>query len=176
MVIGLDLSLTGTGICRLRGAVVDRLATVKPGKRIGIPRMRYILEAITDVQRGEHIDLAVVEGPSYGSAKGQRGHHERAGLWWLVAYGLERADQAYAVAPPRNRAQYATGNGASGKPAVMAAVNQRYGLAVTDDNQGDAATLAYMGADWLGVRVPPVPAHHRKALDKCAWPAVPGEE
>lgn len=180
-VLGLDLSLTGTGICRIGGDGVELLTTVRPGKAIGHERLAVILSAIDDAQRGQELDLMVIEGPSYGSAQnGQRGHHERAGLWWLVTHSLYARGGPYAVVAPMARAKYATANGRDGKQAVTAAVRERYGHLVPDavrnDNEADALVLAAMGVDHLGGHLADVPPINRDALRKAAWPATPADE
>lgn len=178
-VLGLDLSLTGTGIARIGGDGIELLTTVRPGKYVGHERLDYILGAIRSAQHGQEIDLVVTEGPSYGSQAGQRGHHERAGLWWLVTHGLYARGRSYAVVAPMARAKYATGNGRAGKAAVKAAVRARYGhlvSAVRNDNEADALTLAAMGIDHLGGTLADVPATNRAALLKAAWPSTPADE
>lgn len=179
-VLGLDLSLTGTGICYLDGDGVALLRTVRCGKLDGHQRLAWILDAIADAQRGQHLDLVVVEGPSYGSQGGQRGHHERAGLWWLVTHGLHARGRSYAVVAPKARAKYATGNGNARKRAVLAAVRDRYGHlhTVANDNEADALTLAHMGADRLGGTLPDVdvPAVNRSALDRADWPFMMSDD
>lgn len=178
-VMGLDLSLTGTGIALLRAGDTRPLLmrTVKPGKLTGTDRMRVILDAITEAQRAAvHVDLAVIEGPSYGSQNGQRGHHERGGLWWQVVCGLAWSGQPYAIMPPTNRAKYATGRGGAPKAVVLAAVAQTYGVQPADDNQADAYAMAAAGLDHLGVPLAELPATHRDALRGCQWPALPSDE
>lgn len=179
-VLGLDLSLTGTGIARLGADGVELLRTVRPGKATGHERMEMIMEAIHEAQRLAYLDLVVIEGPSYGSQrKAQRGHHERAGLWWLVAHGLYAQWGSYAVVAPMARAKYATGNGGSNKRAVLAAVRERYGHLVErvgNDNEADALVLAHMGVDHLGGHLVDVPSVNREALRRADWPATPADE
>jgi Holliday junction resolvasome RuvABC endonuclease subunit len=177
-VLGLDLSLTGTGICRLGGNGVETLRTVRTGKLTGHARIGWILDAIDAAQRGQHLDLVVVEGPSYGSQGGQRGHHERAGLWWLVTHGLHARGRSYAVVAPKARAKYVTGDGNAGKPAVLAAARARYGhlVIIGDDNQADALALAHMGVDHLGGTLVDVPPVNREALRRASWPATPADD
>lgn len=179
-VLGLDLSLTGTGIARVGGEGVELLTTVRPGKRTSHERIEYILMEIHDAQRGQSIDLVVIEGPSYGSQAGQSGHHERAGLWWLVTQGLYAVRRSYAVVAPTARAKYATGNGRAGKLAVLAAVRERYGHLtrgrIRNDNEADALTLAAMGVDHLGGHLADVPPINRAALIKANWPATPADD
>jgi Holliday junction resolvasome RuvABC endonuclease subunit len=178
-VLGLDLSLTGTGICRL-GEGVELLSTVRPGKLTGHERLQHILAVIRAAQHGQLVDLVVIEGPSYGSQGGQRGHHERAGLWWLVTHSLYAHRRSYAVVVPKARAKYATGNGNDGKGPVTQAVRDRYGhLAIVgDNNQADALVLAHMGVDYLGGSLAgvDVPEINRTALRKAAWPALPSDD
>lgn len=171
-VLGLDLSLTGTGICRIGAQGVELLQTVRPGKRTGHERIAYILEEIRAAQRQASLDLVVIEGPSYGSQGAQRGHHERAGLWWLVTHGLYARGRSYAVVAPKARAKYATGSGNDGKAAVLAAVRERYAgrARPADDNQADALVLAHMGVDHLGGYFVDVPEHNRRALARADWP------
>jgi len=181
-VLGLDLSLTGTGIARIGAEGVELLRTVRPGKATGHERIEFVLSAIDDAQRGQELDLVVIEGPSYGnqgSGERQRGHHERAGLWWLVAHGLYARGRSYAVVAPAQRAKYATGDGRSKKAAVVAAVRDRYGHlvpAIRNDNEADALVLAAMGVDHLGGHLVDVPPVNRQALVKAAWPSTPADD
>lgn len=177
-VLGLDLSLTGTGICRLGGDGVELLRTVRCAKLTRHERLAWILGAIQTAQRDQHLDLVVVEGPSYGSQGGQQGHHERAGLWWLVTQGLHARGRSYAVVAPKARAKYATGNGNDGKKAVLDAVRERYGhlTPVHNDNEADALVLAHMGIDKLGGRLVDVPQLNRAALDRADWPFMVSDD
>lgn len=171
-VTGLDLSLTSTGVARVlhSGAWAGR---IRPGSRTGYGRLRFLAAEALNLARGT--DLAVIEGPSYGSAAGQRGHHECAGLWWHITYRLWAHGVPFAVVPPACLKQYATGRGNAGKDQVLSAVIRRYPQVELDGNdQADALVLAAMGADHLGRPLTPVPQAHRAALAKVTWPN--GEE
>lgn len=174
IVTGLDLSLASTGVARVlpAGAWAGR---IRPGKRTGYDRIRYLAAEIAESIGGA--DLVVVEGPSYGSSNGQRGHHERAGLWWHITYRLWAADVPFAVVPPACLKRYATGRGNASKDEVLSAIIRRYPQVELDGNdQADALTLAAMGADHLGCPFGrPVPAAHRAALGKVTWPEPIGE-
>lgn len=174
--LGVDPSLTGTGLARLHGGDVQRVETLKPGLKRGHERMDWILSFVAD-DLSLGVDLVVIEGPSYGSAAGQRGHHERAGLWWLITRGLWVRRIPYAVVAPTARALYATGTGRAGKEAVKDCMQVRYPAThLRDDNQADALTLAAMGVDYLGGDVPPGPERYRQALKKVDWPELPSDE
>lgn len=171
-VLGLDLSLTSTGIAsNIGGGWTD---TIRPrAKMRGLDRLTHIRGRVLDHATG--VDLVVVEGPSYGSSGA--GSHERAGLWWLVVHALSRRNVAYAIASPKSRAQYATGMGDANKREVVAAITayfpwfdatRRVGL----DDECDALALAALGADWLGVPMVAMPQTHRAGLTGVEWPAL----
>lgn len=176
-VIGLDLSLTSTGV-----AGTDWAKALRPGKRRSHERMDWLCGHIrVGVQDA---DLVVVEGAAYAQG-GQAGHHELAGLWWLVTQDLWRLRIPYAVANPHHRTIYATGraNPAQHLPRkersrvakgmVRSAAVERYGVECEGPgryDQADATVLAAMGLDWLGYPTVPVPDTHRRALEAVRWP------
>ncbi|MEV7011577.1 hypothetical protein [Streptosporangium sp. NPDC051022] len=162
--MGLDLSLTATGIARTDG-YTERVTC---GDLRGTDRLAWICSAVMGhVTQG--VDLVVIEGPSYGSMSGA-GHHEAAGLWWLVAYQLDGRDVPYAVVPPSSLKKYATGRGNATKADMRMALFQRAGIDLRDDNQVDAWWLRAAGMEALGHRIVEMPRTHRDALAKVAWP------
>ncbi len=178
-ILGLDLSLTGTGVCLIADGgfpVITRTTTVHTikTKLTGHERLQWILD-MTGIHRIP--DLVVLEGPAYSRQAGQSGHHERAGLWWLIAHKLWLAKIPYAVVPPNVRAKYATGKGNSGKDEVLVSVVKRYGhlCDVADNNQADALILAAMGAHHLGAPIVDVPKLNATALEVAKWPELPSD-
>jgi hypothetical protein len=133
--------------------------------------MAYIRGALLD-RYLSGVDLVVIEGPSYGSQAGQAGHHERAGLWWLVRYALHARGTAVAAVSPASLKLYATGRGNAGKDDVMREVTRRFGWFGGDNNAADATVLAAMGFEYLGRPVVEMPQKHRVALAKCEWPEL----
>jgi crossover junction endodeoxyribonuclease RuvC len=175
-VLGIDLSLTAPGVA-LAAAGELTTETVKiPTAMRGIERLEHIRAVLGDWAWGKGVALAVVEGPSYGSQAGQSGHHERAGLWWLVRVDLHRHEIPVAVVPPSTLKRYATGKGTAPKDAMTLAADRRFPAAgVSDNNSADAAFLAAMGARWLGEPVDDMPQAHLAAMAGAAWPdAVAG--
>lgn len=172
-VIGLDLSLTSTGIAHADGTL-DTVCT-GPGDHLNDQRerLRYITDEIitrTRAERSEGPHLAVIEGPSYGSSGA--GTWDRAGLWWLVVDRLFHVCVPVAVVPPAVLKRYATGTGNATKADMRMALYQREKRDLRDDNRVDARWLALMGLDHLGHPVVDLPQAHRQALAKVAWPEV----
>jgi Holliday junction resolvasome RuvABC endonuclease subunit len=184
-VLGLDLSLTSTGVAAITsdGGTVSRIASkAKPGATLAQrgARLADLVEQITTEASGWPVHpmpaLVVVEGPSFGQAR-QGGQHDRAGLWWLVVAQLLDWHIPVAEVPPALCKKYATGKGNAGKDEVLAAVIRRYpSVEVTGNDQADALVLAAMGADHLGVPIVDMPATHRTALAKVAWPQMPTKD
>jgi hypothetical protein len=167
-VIGLDLSLTGTGVA----SSIGWSRPLRPAAAMrGHFRLHWIRSEILEAIPAD-VALVVLEGPSYGNQGSQRqsGHHERAGLWWLVAHALWKRDIAYAVASPASRAKYATGKGNAAKADVVREVSRRFAWFAGGEDEADASVLAAMGADWLGHPIAAMPQTHRKALDAVRWP------
>lgn len=163
-VIGLDLSLTSTGVASSLGWT-DR---IRPKHLRGLDRLRYILNHLRTYTHG--CPLAVVEGPSYNH-KGLRQHEELVALRWMVYDLLDRHDVPVAIAPPASVKLWATGKGNAGKTAVMAAMRDRYpDTAIASSDEADALALAEMGAAWTqGIAVT---ADQRRALNGVNWPAL----
>lgn len=170
--VGLDLSLTGSGIastdgwCRRIGQ--DGITTLPLRDRVeAVGRLAH---QIFDAADGH--DLVVVEKPAYSRSGG--GAVERHALWWLVVELLLAGDTPVAEVGPNSRALYAVGKGTAKKSAVIDAVARRLPMFDTggDDNLCDAAVLAAMGADHLGAPLAVMPAAHRKALGAVKWPEI----
>jgi crossover junction endodeoxyribonuclease RuvC len=171
VVVGLDLSLSSTGIAHMRG---DQLVTdtivPPPNRRSGLLRLRWLRTELLALI-GQPT-LLVVEGPSYGSVG--VGQHDRAGLYWMLRDALWSRGVPVAVAPPANVKKYAVGAGGgktASKDAVLLAAARRFPGFAGDNNAADALWLAAMGTAHLTGRHV-VPAAHRTALDKIEWPTV----
>jgi crossover junction endodeoxyribonuclease RuvC len=171
-VVGLDLSLTGTGVAiighngvstgliKSKGKKGDSLASRRE-------RLKKIVHEISMLIPAN--SLVVVEQPAYSQTGGS--HHDRSGLWWLV---VELAiDWGWTVVEitPGGVKKYATGSGNASKDTVLAAVVKRYlDIDVTDNNVADALTLAAMGARSLGLPIEKsMPALNLTAMDAVRW-------
>jgi Holliday junction resolvasome RuvABC endonuclease subunit len=163
-VIGLDLSLTGTGVASNLGWA----DVITPGARRGHPRLHHLRAEIVD--RCKNATLVVVEGPAYG-AKGDA-YHQLAGLWWLITHALWDRDTPTAIVPPANLKRYATGRGVAGKDDIMREVSRRFPWFGGGNNAADALVLAAMGAEHLGHPMVAMPQAHRAALAGVVWPEM----
>lgn len=181
-IIGLDLSLTATGVAIIDDGTAATVAQTtvhtfvsKGAKDATIAQRVARLDQIERAVFGftglgdSFADLIVIEGPSYAQ-RTQTGEHLRAGLWWRLVSFIEGECGPVAEVPPTVLKKYATGKGNAGKDEVLLAVARRFpDVEVRDNNQADALVLAAMGADHLGHPIATMPASHRAALDAVRW-------
>lgn len=182
IIIGIDPSLTGTGIARVDTddrLVADVQTITSTGRKDATwpqraTRIDNLAQEIASLCQDElheiSADLVVLEAPSLGQQR-QGGTLDRHGLWWGILARLTYWGIPYACVAPAARAKYATGKGNASKDQVLLEVARRFPhVPVTDNNQADALVLAAMGADHLGTPLVELPKAHREALDKVAWP------
>ena len=160
LIIGIDPSLTSTGIVVLRGNKVELAVTTKNKPALGtIDRVRLIYERIvcvaeslTDGEKWQAPDLIVSEGFSYGS-KG-RSVFDIAYLGWRIREELERLrtedNIPWLEVPPSQLKKFATGQGNANKEIILQQVYKRWGVEFSDNNQADAYVLAQIGRAYLG--------------------------
>lgn len=160
-VVGLDLSLTATGIAIADGTT-HTITSKAPGDRRLVDILDVVAKATSDAA------LVVIEDlPTNAKGAGITGMVHGA-----VRVSLLRAFVPYALIPPASLKKYATGVGNCGKTAMAIAALKRHGREIPDEDQCDAWWLRAAGLDHLGHPLAPMPATHRAALDKVAWPDV----
>lgn len=165
LVVGLDLSLTCTGV-----AGEGWTAHIRPKNLTGHPRLAHLLDEIGTYIR--NADLVVIEGPSFGAGVKHR-HEDLAGLRVMVRHWCWKHHIPYAIVPPSCRALYAAGKGNASKGEVRTSIADRYGIECEGRaryDMADAYALAAAGLDWLGHPLAEVPEKNRSALASCQWP------
>lgn len=161
LIMGLDLSLTATGLVLLtRGTVRHLLIKTKPltalpKKADGNPlwngifhgtnedRNAYIAISIMELWVEHAPDLVLIEGYSFGS-KGSAlsALHELGGV---VKNYLWIADALWLPISPNTNKSYATGNHQAKKPEMIARAQKLWSGCPDEDNVADAFHLARYG-------------------------------
>lgn len=164
-VLGLDLSLTATGIALPTGAT----STIRTRGSDGDRRLTHIRDTIRDLcALGGGVDLAVVEDlPTHAHAAGITGMVHGAARTALLDAAVP-----YVLIAPATLKKYATGKGNADKTAMAMAAYKRFGVEFADDNQCDAYWLRAAGLDQAGDPIVPLPAAQREALAKVRWPGT----
>lgn len=182
-VVGLDLSLTSTGVSDGQSVHVFRtFAGEQLEARLDhLTRqcLRFVLSSTqwTDGQpEGKSADLVCIEGAAYG-AKGDA-VDQLAGLRLMVRTRLWRLGVPFAIVSPTGLKAYTTGNGRSSKAQMVAALAERHGLdlkavkvAHGKYDMADAYALAAMGYAYIRQPLPTTgPPAPLASLLAVKWP------
>lgn len=178
-VLGIDPSLTGTGVAALDTTYVDNghpLYKVQTIRSVGHKgdslrarndRLRRIVDRVT--QLALNADLIVIEAPAFSKNTGSM--WDRAGLWWSIVDTLLLDQHQIAIAPPTVVKKFAANKGNAGKDLVAVGMARLWGedCQCANDNEWDALTMATMAGQRLGIPGVPTRAHHAPALGGVAW-------
>lgn len=161
-VVGLDLSITATGIAKRDGSTFTVKTNATGDRRLVVIRDNVGLAA-------GGCDLVVIEDlPTHAKSAGITGMVHGAVRASLIEWGIR-----YVLITPASVKKYATGKGNCGKPEMAVAAFKRAEVEFADDNQCDAWWLRAMALDHLGHALADMPKAHRDALAAVDWPAVP---
>lgn len=162
-VVGLDLSMTSTGVATIRldymteATLIETRAIKSSPAPIAERTANVRARRLGDIVRSIRVDvvrvlpeIAVVESPVPNRKMKTAGLLERGAIYWgtldmLDAMGVEIVEVA-----PRERALYATGDGAADKMSVAASIVTEHGREFPTDDEADAFVLAMIGARLLG--------------------------
>lgn len=186
-VVGVDLSLTATGVAWPNGDVESFGRAGLTGNKLSvndkIAKLQLLAREIFYlITSRTGIGIAVVGMEMLPTAR-THSQSERAYLWWRVAELLDKQAIPVIDIPPALIKMYISSWGDANKREVVAAVREhlpqfeirRTGkggklLTTYDDNKADSATICAMLCDLLGHPLVAVPAAGRAALDKIQLP------
>jgi Holliday junction resolvasome RuvABC endonuclease subunit len=168
-ILGLDLSLTATGVAWEGGTEVLSFPKLR-----GFDRIERINSAIWEHfgpgKPSEHETVVVIEGYSFGSIG--RAVYDIAELGGVTRYLFHERGLRYVEVPPATLKKFATGKGNAGKDEVLAAAIRRFGFAGSNNNEADAWMLFQMGrAAYCSPPIVPTD-YQREALAKIEWPEL----
>jgi crossover junction endodeoxyribonuclease RuvC len=154
-IVGLDLSLTSTGVAVAYntpdGEIGIMNQAIIPGKKDrGFVRIETIRRLIDPWFNGA--SAVFMEGLSYASHTPTA--LERAGLWYLVASGLWKRNIPVYALPPTTLKKFITGKGNAEKSMILKEVYKRFGIECETDDEADAVGLAVLGATYFCMRKP----------------------
>jgi Holliday junction resolvasome RuvABC endonuclease subunit len=167
-IMGLDLSVNGTGICLADGSTF-RI----PGKAAqGDARLARIRDHVRIAVRTDHIRLAVIEG--MGGHYPGNAQTSLAQVHGVVKVELMDLGIPYVIIPQSSLKLFATGRGGADKAAMARGAAKHGGVSFPSDDECDAwwlwqAGMAHYGLSAL-TRLPDV---QRRALDVVEWAVAP---
>ena len=146
LILGIDQSLRRTGLCILsdKGQLI-KVKRIEPGgDRKGAERLAYIAEEVHSAAEG--IQLAVMEGYSYGSVSQKHSLGEVGGVIKLTLYNL---GVPFIIATPSQLKKFMTGRGGADKDDIAVAIARDWHLEFETDDEADAFGLAQIGVELL---------------------------
>lgn len=182
-IVGLDLSLSATGVATIRPHETDPIDRIRLDlvTSKAVPNAKYphtlarlrslaggIVRAVQAHRLEGEIVVVVIEGPAFAATTGQV--HTRAGLWWLVYHLVEKFAIVVVIEPSRLK-RYVTGRGNAPKDEVFAKMISNFPhVGIVDNNEADALGLAAMAARELGYPMEPsVQRVTPNALESVEW-------
>jgi len=147
--LGMDLSLTATGIVKIKnGKIIDRrLIKSKPTGKKPIDELMRLLQIADNSVFSEKVndpDIVAVEGLAF-MARNTTALCQLAGLNYLIRERLYTLDIPFIIVAPSSLKKFITGKGNSAKDVILMEIYKRYGETFTDDNEADAFGLAKIG-------------------------------
>jgi Holliday junction resolvasome RuvABC endonuclease subunit len=142
--IGLDLSLTSTGVS------INGETSVISTKARGAERLHIVSSAILDLCFSKNVVCAIIEGYSFASRNSQA--HSIGEMGGAVRMKLWEKGIPYVEVPPTCRAKFATGKGNAGKSEVVSSISAKTGIIFSGaggDDECDAWLLEQMGLKYL---------------------------
>jgi crossover junction endodeoxyribonuclease RuvC len=170
IIIGIDPSLTSTGICIMEksGKLLSTLA-INSGFS-GMKRLHDIKEQLSqEMNRYPRFKVTVfIESYSFGSQNGREALGELGGMIRLILYeeGIEFVDVA-----PTSLKKYATGIGKGDKVAMAIGVIKTWGVDFPTTDQTDAYALCQFGRGYLGL-VDDLTVFRKEVIDAIKNPKV----
>lgn len=148
-VLGLDLSLTGTGVVILEnGKFVKRhLIKSKPSGDLPLSELRRIKKIVEEIEMivAEGIpNVAVIEGLAF-MVRNATALVQLSALNYMVRDMLDRYKVKFVIVAPTSLKKFITGSGASKKDVMLMETFKRYGVSILNDNECDAYGLAKIG-------------------------------
>jgi crossover junction endodeoxyribonuclease RuvC len=151
IVMGIDLSLTGTGVVSVRGdkrEIVDQKLITSSPKEENTPRLLKISLSVMDRVNWNKPSLVVIEGPAFGISK-TTSIFQLGELAGIVKSYLYVGNFQFIIVPPTSLKKWITGKGNAKKDLMLLAVYKKFGVDFTDDNLCDAYALAMYGFQFL---------------------------
>lgn len=162
LIMGLDASLTSTGVCHIDG----RTSLIRTKLR-GPARLVYLRNSIE--AQACTADLVVMEGYSFGSKQNGPQLGELGGV---VKVALFEMGIPFVIIPPQSLKKIATGIGKGGKFGIMAEAIRRLGYKGKSDDEADAMWLREAGLQFYGFGTVKLPSNHISNLGQFEWPKL----
>lgn len=168
IIVGLDVSLNGTGAARVdthTGRALTR--TLNPKGLRTHARMEFVRREVVELVRDA--DYVGIEGLAFSAPSAVR--DEIDGMHWQVRHEVWRRGIPYALLPPSNVKDYTTGDGRAGKGDMVKAMRRAFPMMnlTESDDEADALAIVAMVARFNNQVIDAHVTRWPHALDGCHW-------
>lgn len=180
MILGIDPSLTGTGLAILEPGQPVKLSTIPSAPGQIEPRLLGIVGRVNAAIDTHRPDYVAIEGLSMSS--NDPSAQERAALHFCIRIALHLRNVPFVVVAPMALKKFVCGGsqivgedgkrGPAKKEHMLKAVWKNWQIDTGDNNQADAAGLGYIAAAIRGSYTPTNQAQ-REVVAKLLAPPVP---
>lgn len=143
-VIGIDQSLTSTGVCVVEGKKVQLSTTICPKATDEVDRLIEIETRLAEIIVENKVEVAVMEGYSFLGGGRLASLGEVGGI---IKKMLRQLGIEFHIVAPMTLKKFCNSSKSKGKNKVMLEIYKRYGVEFEDDNQTDAFGLAMIGTE-----------------------------
>lgn len=159
-VLGVDPSLTSTGLARPDGTVLTLNTKLKGAARLAWLRDSVEIHVLS-------ADLVVLEGYAFSRANQAHQIGEWGGVLRLL---LHESGVPWVEVPSTQLKKFATGSGGAKKPQMLAEAIKRLGYSGYQEDEVDALWLREMAMQHYGLSPHKLPAAQLAVLAKVQWP------
>ncbi len=147
--IGIDPSLTGTGIVVLIDGRLEEKALIKTKpdvEKTPVNELKRLLNIVLKIDSiiGKYVqytEMVAIEGLSFG-ARNTTALIQLSGLNYLIRKLLYELNIPFTIVAPTTLMKFGTGKGNAQKDLVMMEIYKRYSVTLTNDNEADAYAMA----------------------------------
>lgn len=165
--VGLDMSLSSTGICIKTGNEI-KVETIKSKPDTAendLARLKWIVaEVMRRIPKGVSM-ISIEDFFTPGNAQQIGAAIKLAMLGTAMRLALYDAGMPFFVISPSSLKKYILGKGVGQKSLIVMAVYKTWGIEVKDDNQADAMVLAHI-AEALDGSKTDYPKYQLEVLEK----------
>lgn len=164
-ILGVDLSLTGTGVVFLKGdeVIFQKLIKSKPLGDLPIHEIERLVGIIGKIDI-DSVDLVVIEGIAFGIRK-TTSLSQLSGLNYLLREKCYNSQTPFVIVAPNTLKKFITGKGVGQKDMLMLAVYKKWGFNPSDNNVNDAYALAKIGEALLDKKEEGLLAYEKEVIN-----------
>lgn len=143
--LGLDLSLTDTGVVAVRGSEVFKhdIVTKPANFKHSLARVEKIADDVLGYVNTYLPELILIED-YFTNRNNPKAVIQLCELGTVVRYKLLKAGRGFWLVAPTQLKKFCTGKGNVGKDVILKDVYKKWGLDLNNNNIADASVLAFL--------------------------------